>query len=214
MAEATAAPRLEPEAETLLRSIQASGFTSWSALGLENARASILEMSGALGGELEPIRTLEPIRIARPDGTELQVLLYRPADVSKLPTLIYMHGGGWVLGSNAAVDAVVRRLANRSGCAVLSVDYRLAPEHKYPAALDDVITALEWVRTGGHAWNLDPTRLAVGGDSSGANLAAAAALHCLQTGIPLMFQLLVCPLWIAITTGTLTKATARVTTVR
>jgi acetyl esterase len=108
--------------------------------------------------------------------------------------MVYMHGGGWVLGNHMTVDPVARALVKRSGCAMLSIDYRLAPEQKFPAALEDVINSLRWVMVHADEWGLDPGRIAVGGDSSGANLAAAAALHCRDKGdIPLVFQLLVYP---------------------
>jgi len=110
--------------------------------------------------------------------------------------MVYMHGGGWVLGDYTGVDVLspARRLANRSKCAILSVNYRLAPEHKYPSALDDVDSVLKWVKANAMQWALDADRLAVGGDSSGANLAAAASLQPRDRGGPLLaFQLLVYP---------------------
>jgi acetyl esterase len=108
--------------------------------------------------------------------------------------MVYMHGGGWVLGNYTGVDTLVRALVNRSGCAILSIDYRLAPECKHPAALEDVDRALGWVLANGDRWGLDSKSLAVGGDSSGANLAAAVSLLCRDRGGPtLTFQLLVYP---------------------
>jgi acetyl esterase len=106
--------------------------------------------------------------------------------------MVYMHGGGWVIGNHTSVDELVRTLVNSSGCAALSVDYRLAPEHKFSAALNDVQSAILWLIDNAARWGLDRNRLAVGRDSSGANLAAAASLFCRDHGgPPLVFQILV-----------------------
>jgi len=91
------------------------------------------------------------------------------------PVFVYLHGGGWCYGSVETVDRLCRRIADRSGCAVLSVDYRLAPEHVWPAALEDVETVLGWVRKEGPGLGVDPSRLAIGGDSAGGQLATVAA---------------------------------------
>lgn len=184
--------RLTAGADELLRGIRASGFPSWSALGIEQGRAAILELK-ALAGQAEPVAHVDPIPLFKSDPS-LTAELYRPESSTALPVMVYLHGGGWVLGNHTGVDAVVRMLVNRSGCAILSMDYRLAPEHKYPAALDDVYEALQWVVAYGDKWGLDANRLAVGGDSSGANLAAAVSLLSRDKGgPPLTFQLLVYP---------------------
>jgi acetyl esterase len=179
---------LTPEAAALLQGIQANGFQGWAALGLEQSRAAIAQMKD-LAGPAQPISRLERIALPNTDA-----LLYLPESSVALPVLVYMHGGGWVLGEAALVDSLVRTLANGSGCAVLSVNYRLAPEHKYPAALDDVLSAIDWVAEYGRQFGVDGQRIAVGGDSSGANLAAAACLVCRdREGPRLAFQLLVYP---------------------
>jgi acetyl esterase/lipase len=116
--------------------------------------------------------------------------LYRPTDVVPLGLLVYFHGGGWVLGSIAGSDNLARALANRSGVAVLSVDYRLAPEHPFPAGLDDAFAVSAWIHENAPSLGCDPERLAIGGDSAGANLAAGVT----QSGrFPFRFQLLVYP---------------------
>lgn len=185
--------RLSPGAEDLLRSFRANGFQSWSALGLEAGRAFIREIN-ALAGPPEPVARVESIRVPGPEPSGVAAKLYRPECSARLPVMLYLHGGGWVLGDHTAVDGVVRMLVNRSGCAVLSMDYALAPEQKYPAALEDVRHGLEWLVANADEWGLDPGRLAVGGDSSGANLAAATSLFCRdQGGPPLTLQLLVYP---------------------
>lgn len=185
--------RLTSDAKELLDGIQRSGFPGWAALDIEGGRAAILQMK-AFGGLPERVERVEDLRISRTDGSALSAALYLPESSVPLPILVYMHGGGFVLGDHTAVDALVRSLANRSGCAILSLDYRLAPEHKYPSALEDVQYALKWAVTNADQWGLQPDRLAVGGDSSGANLAAAASLLCRdQSGPTLAFQLLVYP---------------------
>ena len=116
--------------------------------------------------------------------------LYRPSSSADLPVLVYLHGGGWVVGNLDTHDEPCRSLANASGCAVLSVQYRLAPEHKYPVPLDDCVAALRWVRERAGGLGLDPSRIALGGDSAGGNLAISAAM---TAGVPLRFLLLVYP---------------------
>ena len=116
--------------------------------------------------------------------------LYRPSAQTDLGLLVFFHGGGWVIGDLNSHDGGCRSLANKSGHAVLSVDYRLAPEHKFPAAFDDCATALKWAYDNASALGIDNTRMAVGGDSAGGNLAAAVAL---AEVVPLKFQMLIYP---------------------
>lgn len=129
-------------------------------------------------------------------GRTLPARLYRPeaAGPAHLPTLLYFHGGGWVLGDLDTHDSICRRLSHGSGCAVLSLGYRLAPEHPFPAAVEDAVDAVGWLAAHGHALGLDPGRIAVGGDSAGGNLAAAAALALRgREGPTPRFQLLIYP---------------------
>src|SRR5262245_24762311 len=129
----------------------------------------------------EDIHHIEEVDAGRVAGR-----LYRPSDVVPLGLLIYFHGGGWVLGSIAGSDHICRALANRSGAAVLSVDYRLAPEHPFPAAVEDAMAATRWAYDHADELGADRARLAIGGDSAGGNLAAVVA----QLGpVPLRFQL-------------------------
>jgi acetyl esterase len=109
------------------------------------------------------------------------------------PIFVYLHGGGWCYGSIETVDRFCRRVADRSGCAVLSVDYRLAPEHPFPAALLDVDTVLDHVRRSGAELGVDPARIAIGGDSAGGHLAAVAARRQRDAATPLDFQVLIYP---------------------
>ncbi len=120
--------------------------------------------------------------------------LYRPAVGASLPLIVYFHGGGWVLGSVSASEATCRRLANASGCAVLSVEYRLAPEHKFPAAVEDAYAAIRWAAANARSLGCDSNRLAVAGESAGGNLAAAVALLARDAGAPrIVRQLLIYP---------------------
>ena len=133
----------------------------------------------------------EPIHDSRDlDADGVPARLYRPNDRDDLGLLVFLHGGGWVIGNLDSHDNLCRILANSSGHAVLSVDYRLAPEHPFPAALDDAQTAVRWAHANATSLGCSPDRLAVGGDSAGANLAIVVG-H-LGT-VPLRFQLLVYP---------------------
>ena len=126
-----------------------------------------------------------PLRLYRPRGTSAEQVL---------PALVYYHGGGWVIGDLDTHDTLCRELANHAGCAVVSVDYRLAPEHRFPAAVDDSIAAARWVHREAAALRIDPERIAVGGDSAGGNLAAVVALAARDAGdLPLAYQLLIYP---------------------
>jgi acetyl esterase len=128
-------------------------------------------------------------------GGPIAVRIYRPKDALRA-ALVYFHGGGWVVGSLESADASCRALANRSRCVLISVDYRLAPENKFPAAVDDAYAATSWVSSADNASDLriDPPRIAVGGASAGGNLAAAVALVARDRGGPkIAFQLLTVP---------------------
>ncbi len=124
---------------------------------------------------------------------QIPVRLYAPDSSEGLPLLIYAHGGGWVTGGLLAVDDTCRTLSSQAGIAVLSVDYRLAPETPFPGAVDDLFAVLKWVQEEGAAVGLNPNRVAVGGDSSGGNLAAVIALLAKQEHVPLQAQVLLYP---------------------
>ena len=124
------------------------------------------------------------------DADGIPVRLYRPSSDSNLGVLVYFHGGGWVLGSINSHDATCRSIANQSGHAVLSVEYRLAPEDPFPSGLEDCVKATSWTARNADALGLDASRIAVGGDSAGGNLAAVVAQ--LQP-VPISFQMLIYP---------------------
>jgi acetyl esterase len=159
---------------------------------LADARAADLASIRAGGGEPEPVHEVTDITIPRPGG-ELQVRLYRPAGDRPLPALLYFFGGGWVLGTIDTADGVSRSLANSSGALVVVAGYRLAPEHPFPAAIDDCYATLRWVAEHADEIGADPARLAVGGDSAGGNLAAAVALRARDDDLALAGQILVYP---------------------
>ncbi len=141
---------------------------------------------------------LEPPRAPLPRVEDLAVAgrparLYAASGAAGLPLLLYLHGGGFVIGGLETHDSLCRQLALRSGGAVLALDYRLAPEHPFPAAVDDTWAALEWLAAHASPLGLDGTRLAIGGDSAGGTLAAVGAIHARDRGLPLALQLLITP---------------------
>lgn len=145
-----------------------------------------------LKGPPEPVEAVEDLSIDGPGGP-LALRLYRPG-VPAPPLLVFLHGGGWVIGDLDIQDGLCRALANRAGCAVLSVDYRLAPEHPFPAAADDAWAACRWAAAHGADLGVDPGRLGVAGDSAGGNLALGVALRARDGGAPsLRLCLLTCP---------------------
>jgi acetyl esterase len=140
-----------------------------------------------------PVARVENRSIPGP-ASDISLRIYYPREQTTVPVLVWYHGGGWVLGSLDASDHVGRELANAAGCIVVSVDYRLAPEHKFPAGPDDCEAAYYWVLANAASFGGDPGRVAIGGDSAGGNLAAAVSLRAKQLGRPLpVFQLLVYP---------------------
>lgn len=164
----------------------------------EDAGPTIEEMRRRIG-EVFPVDRrqlphVEDLAVRGPGGP-VTVRLYRPEPVERgpLPALVYLHGGGWVLGGVDNVDAACRDLAAGAGCAVLNVGYRLAPENPFPAAVDDAWAVVAAVARDPARYGLAPGALAVGGDSAGGNLAAAVALLARDRGLPLAHQLLVYP---------------------
>jgi acetyl esterase len=151
-----------------------------------------LDESSRLGPRPE-VAAVKDLEIPGPAGP-IPVRIYRPSERSSLPVLVYLHGGGWAICSLETHDVTCRQLANGADCIVVSVDYRLAPEHRFPAAPEDCYAALDW--TARHAESLggDPRRLAIGGDSAGGNLGAAVSLMARdRKGPQLCHQLLIYP---------------------
>ena len=183
--------RLNDGAEQFLQKLKADGFPGCAYQTVESMRALVAQII-PLAGEAEPVARVEDYRI--PGNPEIPVRLYVPDTAQPAPVIVYFHGGGWISGDYANIDAPVRALANRSRCAIVSVNYRLAPEFKYPAALDDASTAVSWASREGARFGWDGSKLAVAGDSVGGTLAAAVALRLRDEGGPAVaFQLLVYP---------------------
>lgn len=188
---------LDPDAQTVLEMVRLSGRPPYEMVGAGEARRLFRAGREVLGADPEPVALVRDLSMPRPDGGTIPLRLYRGAGTEateKLPVLVYFHGGGWVIGDIESHDPVCRQLANRARCAVVSVDYRLAPEHKFPAAVEDCFAATAWVAHEGAALGIDPERLAVGGDSAGGNLAAVTSLLARdQGGPPIRHQLLIYP---------------------
>ena len=157
------------------------------------ARAAYALGAGVLDIALRPLARVQDLLLPTRDGASLPARLVAPSAAAPLPVLLYLHGGGFTIGSVATHDTLCRELAHQAGCAVLSLDYRLAPEHRFPTAQDDAWDALQWLVAQGAALGLDTTRLAVGGDSAGGTLAAVCAIAARDAGLPLALQLLFYP---------------------
>lgn len=144
-----------------------------------------------LGGDLSEVPATEHVVLPH---ANLRVRVYHHARSELQPALVWLHGGGWVSGDVRSCEPACRLLARRSGCAVVAVDCRLAPEHPFPASLDDCVSAVRYFAAHGRSHGLDPPRLAIGGDSAGANLAAATTLVCRDAGQTIIqFQILAEP---------------------
>jgi acetyl esterase len=183
---------LDPAVKGLLDQMANPDAPTLSQMTPQQAREGFAALT-PLQGEPEQVASVEDRRIPGPAG-EIPVRIYRPSGATNLPVLVYFHGGGWVIMDIATHDGVCRALANAARCAVVSVDYRLAPEHKYPAAADDCFAATRWVAGNAKALGFDASRIAVGGDSAGGNLSAVVAQMARDKGGPeLVFQLMHCP---------------------
>jgi len=185
---------IDPIAAGLLQQMAEQAMPPLNEMSPAEARLAA-EGFRAMAGEPEEVADVSDRTIPGPGG-DIPIRVYTPAGAGSaaLPCLIYYHGGGWVLGDIIGTDTICRAVANRTGCKIVSVEYRLAPEHKFPAPLDDCYAALEWVAASGGSIRVDTGRLAVGGDSAGGNLAAAVALRARDEGGPaLRMQLLIYP---------------------
>ncbi|MGH2476508.1 MAG: alpha/beta hydrolase [Candidatus Limnocylindrales bacterium] len=182
-----------PEVKTVLDALAALGSPAIEEQTPQEVREAYGQFS-ALGSRAEMASVTD--RSCRGPTCDVPVRVYVPtAEPGPRPVLVYFHGGGWVIGDLETHDGTVRALAAASGVTIVSVDYRLAPEHPFPAAIDDCMAAVRWVAEPSTAAELgiDPTRMAVGGDSAGGNLAAVVAQLLCDDGPPLRFQLLVYP---------------------
>jgi acetyl esterase len=184
---------LTPAMRDVLERIRRAKLPPFHTLTPPQARQAYLQGAEMLDLPRAPLPRVQDVELPGAAGP-LRARLYAPSDAAGLPALLYLHGGGFVIGGLETHDSLCRQLALRSGGAVLSLDYRLAPEHRFPAAHDDTVAALRWLHARGAAqFGLDAARLAVGGDSAGGTLAAAAAIEARDAGLPLTLQLLITP---------------------
>ncbi len=183
---------LDPQARAVLDQLAALGDPPLGTVTPEETRRTMTARRAAMPPG-EPVAKTEDRVIPGPAGS-IPVRVYTPQGAGPFSVVVYFHGGGWVIGDIESHDASVRALTNRSGCVIVSVDYRLAPEHKFPAAADDCFAATQWAAAHAAEFGGDAARLAVGGDSAGGNLAAVVALMAKERGDPhIAFQLLIYP---------------------
>lgn len=190
---------LHPQARALLDLMEARGVPPTHTLTPAEARKMYLERRFYTQSAPPEVAEVRDLAAEGPHG-KIPLRLYRPLGSkpgAALPALVYFHGGGWVIGDLDTHDVLCRELANGTGCAVIAVDYRLAPEHHFPCAVDDCLAATAWVSRNAASLSIDAARLAVGGDSAGGNLAAVVAQLARDGGErgvpPIAFQLLIYP---------------------
>jgi acetyl esterase len=183
---------LDPQAQALLGQIAAIGAPPMHELSVEEARQAFVNFM-ATQADGEPVGAVRDCTIPGAAG-EMPARIYSPHGTGPFPALVYFHGGGWVIGNLEAYDATCRAVTNAARCLVVAMEYRLAPEHKFPAAPEDCYAATQWVAANAASLGGDPRRIAIGGDSAGGNLAAVVAQMARDRGEPaLCYQLLVYP---------------------
>lgn len=184
---------LNPATRALIENIRRAGFPPIHTLPVPQARQSYRMAVGVSSVAPVELARVENFSIPTSGGHHVAARLWAASTAPGLPVLLYLHGGGFVIGDLDTCDAMCRSVAAQSGVAVLAIDYRLAPEHAYPAGLDDAWDTLQWLVREGAAHGLDGSRLAVAGDSAGATLAASLALTARDAGLPLQLQALFYP---------------------
>lgn len=185
--------KLYPEVLALLEANEAAGGPAIETLSPGEARQAATDALKAVAGQFEEIGRVEDFKIPHPQRA-IPVRIYTPAAEGPFPCLVYFHGGGWVVCDLDTHDGVCRAIARQAGAVVVAVDYRLSPEHKFPAAVEDCYAATQWVAAHAARLGVDPRRLAVGGDSAGGNLSAVTCLKSRNEGGPaLALQVLVYP---------------------
>ena len=178
---------LDRDAERVLEMVRLSGRPPYETLSAPEARELFLAAREVLAPDPPPVAEILGLSAPGPAGAAIPLRLYRGAGTTPgdtLPALVYFHGGGWVIGDLDTHDSLCRHLANAAQCIVVAVDYRLAPEHKFPAAVEDCFDAASWITHEAAALGIDRERLAVGGDSAGGNLAAVVSLIGRDRGAP------------------------------
>lgn len=186
--------QVHPQAQAILDGAEEAGGPPLNEMPIADARAALDEIPKNFGVPLAPVARIDRITIPGPGGAmDARLVVPNGAGPEPLPLLVYYHGGGWALGH---VESHLREAcyyAAGAGCAVLVPDYRLAPEHRFPAASEDSYAALQWAFDHAATLNIDPTRIAVGGDSAGGHLAAVTTQRARDEGPPIVFQVLVYP---------------------
>jgi acetyl esterase len=185
-------PQLTPPMRSVLERMARAGYPPMYTLPAAQAKAAYEAGSGVLEVPKAPLARVEDFTIPARDGTPLPARLYAPAN-SRLPVLMYFHGGGFTIGSIASHDILCRELGRLSGCAVVSLDYRLAPEHRFPTAVNDAWDAVQWLASHREQLGLRHGRMGVGGDSAGGTLAAVCAILARDASLALHLQLLIYP---------------------
>jgi acetyl esterase len=189
----TLSPKLHPTVRLLLEFIQAEGGPRLETLTPVEARKLVTETHKPVGGTPEPVSSIQNLRIPGPEGA-IPIRVYMPDAPAPRPALVYFHGGGWVVCDLDTHDVICSAIAHRAGAVVVSVDYRLAPEHKFPAAVTDCYAATAWVASNAQQLGIDPKRLSVGGDSAGGNLATVVSLKSRdESGPAIALQAMVYP---------------------
>ena len=183
---------LDPQVKKLLEQMARANIPSFEELTPKQARNQML-IGSKFSDRPQDVYASEDRSVPGPGGT-IPIRVYRPSGDDNLPAVVFFHGGGWIMGSVETHDAYCRALTNAAGMVVVSVDYRLAPEHKFPAGAEDAFAATGWVVENGFELGIDPQRIALAGDSAGGNLAAAVTLMGRDRGTPQpTFQALIYP---------------------
>jgi acetyl esterase len=178
---------IDPQVQAFLT--ESSKFPPLHQISVEIARTFTLPPAPAVA-----VERIDALVIRAPEGHDIPLRVYRPRTAASLPAVVFFHGGGWVIGTLDAYDSLCRRLARQGDCVVISVDYRLAPEHKFPAAPNDALTATRWVAEHAATLDIDAARIAIAGDSAGGNLAAVTCVRLRdEGGPPPLAQLLIYP---------------------
>jgi acetyl esterase len=193
----SAASLLTPKMRDLLDRIARANRPPFRTLSPSEARKAYDAAAGVLDLPKVALPRVETLAIPARDGYAMRACLFSPQgrshDGTPAPVLLYLHGGGFTIGGIATHEGLCRRLARESGAAVVALEYRLAPEHRFPTAVDDGFDALAWLAAHAAGLSLDGSRLAVGGDSAGGTLAAVVALMARDAGLRLALQLLITP---------------------
>jgi acetyl esterase len=177
---------LHPQTQAVLDKMAAMGLQPPDHLPVAEARAQFMRSRALYLAAPEAVASAQDLSVPGPAGA-IPVRVYRPAGsqpATRLPAFVFFHGGGWVFGNLDSHDSLCRSLCNAARCAVVAVDYRLAPEHRFPAAVDDTLAAIRHIAQRGETLGIDGSRLAAGGDSAGGNLTAVAALAFRDQGGP------------------------------